>query len=91
MPGPIVIPKGGTVVVQPVVDHTLFDLAMKPFMDKHDQLNGAPGQPLSTGLPENNGSGWRALPKRRLPGGPTGTAPGSTERSRSGTTSSAPG
>jgi hypothetical protein len=45
--------------VQPVVDHTLFDLAMKPFTDKHDQLNGAPGQPLSTGLPENNGSGSR--------------------------------
>ena len=59
MPGPIVIPSRRTVVVQPVVDHTLFDLAMKPFTDKHDQLNGAPGEPLSRGLPENNGSGSR--------------------------------
>jgi hypothetical protein len=46
-------------VVIAVQDHTDFDRAMKPFKDKHDQLNGAPGEPLSKGLPENNGSGSR--------------------------------
>ena len=46
-------------VVIAVQDHTDFDRAMKPFKDKHDQLDGAPGEPLSKGLPENNGSGSR--------------------------------
>ena len=53
-----VLPKRVGVVYNPV-NPTIFDIAMKPFRDKHDQLNGAPGEPLSRGLPENNGSGSR--------------------------------
>ena len=59
MTGHFVLPKRQDFVVQVVADHTDFDRAMKPFKDKHDQLNGAPGEPLSKGLPENNGSGSR--------------------------------
>ena len=58
MPSHFVLPKQKDVVVV-VQDHTDFDRAMKPFRDKHDQLHGAPGEPLSKGLPENNGSGSR--------------------------------
>lgn len=54
-----VLPKPGDGVFHQVIDHTIFDTAMKPFADKHNQLNGAPGEPLSKGLPENNGSGSR--------------------------------
>ena len=59
MPSPLILPKRQPVVIQVVQDHTAFDIAMKPFRDKHDQLKGAPGEPLSKGLPENNGSGSR--------------------------------
>ena len=55
----IVLPQQGVGVFHPVIGPTIFDIAMKPFRDKHDQLNGAPGEPLSKGLPENNGSGSR--------------------------------
>ena len=58
MTGHFVPAKRQNVVIA-VQDHTDFDRAMKPFKDKHDQLNGAPGEPLSKGLPENNGSGSR--------------------------------
>jgi LGFP repeat len=53
-----VLPKRVGVILNPV-NPTIFDIAMKPFRDKHDQLHGAPGEPLSKGLPENNGSGSR--------------------------------
>lgn len=55
----IVLPKPADGVFHAVNDHTIFDTVMKPFRDKHDQLNGAPGEPLSKGFPENNGSGSR--------------------------------
>jgi hypothetical protein len=54
-----VLPKPADGVFHQVIDHTIFDTAMKPSTDKHNQLNGAPGEPLSKGLPENNGSGSR--------------------------------
>ncbi len=59
MPNKIVLPKRGDVVVDPVNDHTMFDLVMQPFRAKHAQLAGAPGAPLSNRLPENHGSGSR--------------------------------
>lgn len=59
MPGNIILPKHGDVVVNQVDDHTVFDLVMALFKAKHAQLGGAPGQPLTPGLPENHGSGSR--------------------------------
>jgi hypothetical protein len=59
MPGNFVLPRHGDVLVNPVNDHTLYDLAMAPFRAKHAELGGAPGQPLSQSLPENHGSGSR--------------------------------
>ena len=59
MPGNIVLPRHGDVLVDQVEDHTVFDLAMAPFKAKHAQFSGGPGQPLTPGLPENHGSGSR--------------------------------